>query len=179
MCVVGPIPRGEKRRRPCPWPWRSRPPPAGVCGGGTRAGRKVRMGARGPGPGRRERRRPCPWPSGRPRPPACVCCAGGALAWVTHSIAKERCGGRADGEGCAHGCWGGEGGGVHELTVLRFCPEAQSLARRLTALVGLWSSGESADCSGITVRPSMCCIMRMHRRHALAMHQRLRHFYLW
>ena len=66
--------------------------------------RKVRIG---PGPERRERSRPCPWPSGRPRPPAFVCCAGGAWAWVTHIIAKERCVGCAGGEGCAHGCGGG------------------------------------------------------------------------
>ena len=42
------------------------------------------------------------------------------------------------------------GGGVHGLTVLRFCPKAQSLARRLTALMGQWALGESADSSGIT-----------------------------
>ena len=45
---------------------------------------------------------------------------------------------------------GGGGEGVHGLTVLRFCPKAQSLARRLTALMGQWALGESADSSGIT-----------------------------
>ena len=44
----------------------------------------------------------------------------------------------------------GGGEGVHGLTVLRFCPKAQSLARRLTALMGQWALGESADSSGIT-----------------------------
>ena len=68
------------------------------------------------------------------------------------------------------GAGGGDCGGVHGLTVMRFCPEAQSLARRLTALMGPWPSGGSADCSGITFRPSMCCIMCMHRQHASAMH---------
>ena len=48
------------------------------------------------------------------------------------------------------GAGGGDCGGVHGLTVMRFCPEAQSLARRLTALMGQWALGESADSSGIT-----------------------------
>ena len=86
----------------------------------------------------------------RAAPSACVCVLrGGGGAWVTNNIAKERDGWCARGEGCAHGCWEG-GGGVHGLTVLRFCPKAQSLARRLTALMGQWALGESADSSGIT-----------------------------
>ena len=81
-----------------------------------------------------------------------VCAARGGGAWVTNNIAKERDGWCARGEGSAHGCWEGGGGGegVHGLTVLRFCPKAQSLARRLTALMGQWALGESADSSGIT-----------------------------
>ena len=44
----------------------------------------------------------------RAAPSACVCVLrGGAWAWVTHIIAKERCVGCAGGEGCAHGCGGG------------------------------------------------------------------------
>ena len=90
----------------------------------------------------------------RAAPSACVCVlrGGGGGAWVTNNIAKERDGWCARGEGCAHGCWEGGGGGegVHGLTVLRFCPKAQSLARRLTALMGQWALGESADRSGIT-----------------------------
>ena len=68
-------------------------------------------------------------------------------------IAKERRVGCAGGEGCAHWCWEGESGGVHGLTVLRFCPEAQSLARRLNAQMGPWASGESACMVDFDISP--------------------------
>jgi hypothetical protein len=108
----------------------------------------------------------------RAAPSACVCVLRGGGVGVGHTQHREGalCGVRGRGGMCA---WvlGGECWGVHGLAVMQFCPEAQSLARRLTALMGPWPSGESDDSSGITFRPSMCCIMCMHRRHASAMHQ--------
>ena len=73
----------------------------------------------------------------RAAPSACVCVlrGGGRGAWVTNNIAKERDGWCARGEGCAHGCWEGGGGGrgrawTYSAAVLpegsEFGPEAHS-----------------------------------------------------